>query len=178
MKAIFFLVKALVALVVIVVVVGLFLPSDWECERTIVVSSQPSEIQPLLADLRRWNDWSAWNTTVDPTMINTFSGAESGQGAIQEWTGDELGVGRLEITQASLEGLEYYLTFEGMPQKIYGSFAYAPSAAGTEITWKSWGAAGDMPWDKVMSQVFVPLIGGNLETGLAGIKGMTEGQPN
>lgn len=175
MKALLFLVKAVVVLVIAALIVGLFLPAEWECERTIVVSGQTGEIQPLVADLRRWNDWSAWNTAADPTMETTFSGADTGTGAVREWTGDELGVGRLEITESSLAGIEYFLTFEDMPHKIYGSFEYAAADEGTEITWKSWGDTGDMPWDKVLSQVFVPFIGGDLETGLTGIKGMVEG---
>ncbi len=178
MKAIQFLAKAMVVLVIAIVVTGLFLEPEWECERKIVVTGDVSEIQPLVADLRRWNDWSAWNTAIDPTMKTTFSGADAGVGAVEEWAGDEMGVGRLEITAASLEGIEYFLSFEDMPDKIYGSFEYAQSGDGTEITWKSWGASGDMPWDKVISKAFVPLVGSNLETGLTGIKGMVEGNVN
>jgi len=178
MKAILLLLKIVVMLVIGVLVVGLFLPTEWECSRTIIVDGSAAEIEPLVSDLRRWDEWSAWNSREDPSMKITYSGAPSGEGAIEEWTSDKMGAGRLEITQASLEGLEYSLTFKDMPQTINGSFHYAPAGEGTEITWKCWGTSGDMPWDTVMSQVFVPLIGSDFQAGLEGIKGAVEGTAN
>lgn len=175
MKLVMLLVKVLVVLVILVVGIGFFLPADWDTSTTLVIDAQPAAIQPHVADLRQWDEWSAWNSEYDPTVTYTYSGAESGQGQVQEWVGEDLGEGRMEITSATAEGVEYSLTFKDMEGSIHGRIWYEAEGDGTAVHWDSWGEGDGKPWTNALNQVFVPIITSQLDQGLAKLKETVEG---
>lgn len=175
MKLVMMLVKLVAVLAIVVVGVGFFLPADWECSTTVVVDAKPAEIQPLVADLRRWDSWSAWNSEADPTLTYSYSGAPAGQGQVQDWTSEDMGNGHMEITAASAEGMEYFLTFEGMDDTIHGKIWYETEGEGTTVHWDSWGQGDGKPWSNALNQIFVPMITADLEKGLAKLKTKVEG---
>ena len=57
----------LVAIVVLLLGIGLILPSTFKVQRSIDVLAGPDKIYPLIADPREWKKWSAWNAR-DPAM--------------------------------------------------------------------------------------------------------------
>lgn len=79
-----FLVAALVAVGVVMFVSSR--PRAWHVEPSVEIAASPAEILPLLADLRRWPEWSAWSRDVDEGVEREFSGAQSGAGSVLTWS--------------------------------------------------------------------------------------------
>jgi hypothetical protein len=73
-----------VVLVVLLLVIGFFLPGTFTVVRSAEIAAPPDKVYALVADPRGWKQWSAWNRR-DPTMQIDYSGppaawARSGRG--------------------------------------------------------------------------------------------------
>jgi hypothetical protein len=81
---------ALVFLLVIVAVLGYAatLPDTFQIERSATINAPSEKIFPLINDFRQWRAWSPWEN-LDPALQRTFSGPESGVGAVYEWAGNK-----------------------------------------------------------------------------------------
>jgi uncharacterized protein YndB with AHSA1/START domain len=74
--------------------------SEFEVTRDTTVDAPPQEVYELLADFRQWRRWSPWED-IDPQLWRSYSGADSGVGAVYEWSGNrKAGAGRMEIIAA------------------------------------------------------------------------------
>ena len=153
-------------------------PDSFGVQRAAVVRAPAEKIFPLINNFRQWANWSPWENK-DPAMKRTYSGAESGKGAVYAWDGNKnVGSGRMEILDASSPSkivikLDFFKPFEGHNT---AEFTMLPQgdAATTNITWVMHGPAPFM--SKVM-QVFMNLdrmIGKDFEVGLANLKSQTE----
>ncbi len=135
------LVRRLAIAVVAVVAVGFAiaaaLPRAWHVEQTVVIAAPPEKTYALLANLRRWQDWSVWTRELDPQVRNTFEGPESGVGARWSWLGPKMGHGQLEITAADpAVGLQLTETVGGPRPSAFAVITLEPTAeGGTRLTW-------------------------------------------
>jgi hypothetical protein len=169
-----------ILIVVGVLLAGLFAyaaiqPDTFHVERTAAVAAAPERILPLLSDFRRWEAWSPWEK-LDPQMKRTFNGAQSGTGAIYEWSGnDEAGAGRMEILSATTQAVDIKLDFlKPFASSNTTKFALQPANAGTQIVWS---IDGPMPYLSKLMCVFISmdrLIGKDFETGLRQLKAAAE----
>ena len=164
--------------VVVVAVLGLALtqPDSFSVQRSVRIQAPPDKIYPLLADFRRWAEWSPWEH-LDPAMKRTHSGAASGPGALYQWDGnDEVGAGRMEVTAAQPPTevqikLDFIRPFEGHNTTV---FTLAPQGSATQVDWRM---SGPTPFVSKLMQVFVSmdkLIGKDFESGLAKLKAVAE----
>jgi hypothetical protein len=110
-------------------------------------------------------------------MKRTYSGADSGKGAVYAWDGNKnVGSGRMEILDASVPSkivikLDFFTPFEGHNT---AEFTMLPQGDATNLTWAMHGPAPFM--SKVM-QVFINMdnmIGKDFAIGLANLKRLTE----
>ena len=86
--------------VVITLILAAIRPDSFRVERSIIIKAPPEKIFPLIIDFHHMITWSAWER-VDPAMKRSYSGAESGKGAIYAWDGNkEIGQGSMEIGRA------------------------------------------------------------------------------
>ena len=67
----------LVALAVLFLVVGFFLPPTFTVARTAEIAAPPEKVYALVADPRGWKQWSAWNKR-DPQMQIEYGGPPAG----------------------------------------------------------------------------------------------------
>jgi len=81
----------------LVIIVGLFLPSNYMVTRTVEISATPDQIHEYVGDLKRWPEWSPWKKA-DPTIEFTLGALTEGVGTSQSWT-DKSGGGSLTVTQ-------------------------------------------------------------------------------
>jgi len=124
----------------ILYLVGFFLPGDWSVIRKRTLRADRALVHSYVADLRTWPDWTAWTRERDPECLWTFEGPLTGAGASYSWDGPKLGLGRMEITAASLaEGIAFDLYFEGASEPTHGVIEYADVDGGLEVTWRFWG---------------------------------------
>ena len=151
-------------------------PDTFTVERSTTIQAAPERIYPLIADFRRWNAWSHWEQ-MDPAMKRSFSGAESGQGAVYTWEGNaEVGRGRMEIRSARPSSsvdiqLDFLAPFEAHNT---AAFTLVPEAGTTEVTWTM---RGPMPLVSKVMGVFVSMdqmVGKDFEKGLANLKAAAE----
>jgi Polyketide cyclase / dehydrase and lipid transport len=176
-----FEIMTIVAIMLVIVIAAVLIlagakPDKFSVERAIGVKAPPEKIFPLINDFRRWRSWSPYEDR-DPALKRSYSGAESGKGAVYAWEGNRnVGSGRMEILQASVPTtivikLDFLRPFEGHNT---AEFTMLPQGDTTRLTWKMHGPAPLM--SRVM-QVFMDLdrmIGKDFEVGLANLKKFTE----
>ena len=162
--------------IAVVLILALSKPDIFRIQRVATIKAPAESIFALINDFHRWGSWSPWESK-DPAMKRTFSGAESGKGAVYAWDGNKnVGSGRMEILDTSAPSkivikLDFFTPFEGHNT---AEFTMLPQGDATNITWVMYGPASLM--SKVM-QVFINLdnmIGKDFETGLANFKRVTE----
>jgi uncharacterized protein YndB with AHSA1/START domain len=151
-------------------------PNTFSVQRATTVKAPPERIFPLINDFHQWVNWSPYEHK-DPAMERSYSGPESGKGAVYGWEGNKnVGSGRMEILDASAPAkivikLDFFTPFEGHNT---AEFTMLPQGDATNVTWLMHGPASLM--SKVM-QVFINLdhmIGKDFEAGLANLKRLTE----
>ena len=115
--------------------------STYTVERSRTIGAPPERVYPLIADFRQWPRWSPWED-VDPELQRSYSGAESGVGAVYGWSGNrKAGAGRMEIVRAEPNDVvEIDLQFE-KPFKSRTTSTFLLEAAGdhTRVTWRMTG---------------------------------------
>lgn len=167
------IVIGLVGLIVLFLVIGFLLPRDYAVERSTVIDAPPEAVKAHVADLRRWPAWDPWSSR-DETMEHSYEGAESGEGAIQTWTSEDSGEGRLEIVEETEQILAMELSFEGQGT-AKTSWRFEPVDGGkTKVTWDMSGEM-DPPIGPWFGLAMDGMIGGDYEQGLANLKRLVEG---
>jgi hypothetical protein len=153
-------------------------PDTFRVERTAVIDAPPEKIHPLIADFRRWAEWSPYEK-LDPGMKKTFSGAESGRGAAYAWEGKKAGIGRMEITGTTPERITIRLDFtKPFEAHNIATFTLQPRGGRTEVTWAMDGAT---PFAHKVIGVVINMdnmVGKDFAAGLANLKAIVERQPS
>jgi uncharacterized protein YndB with AHSA1/START domain len=164
--------------IAIVLVLASTKPATFSIQRSAVMQAPAETVFPLINDFHQWTKWSPWENK-DPALKRSYSGAESGKGAVYAWDGNKnVGSGRMEILDASSPSkitikLDFLKPFEAHNT---AEFTFVPErdAAATNVIWVMRGPSSFM--SKVM-QVFMDfdkMIGRDFETGLANLKTLAE----
>jgi uncharacterized protein YndB with AHSA1/START domain len=151
-------------------------PDTFRVQRATTVKAPPDRIFPLINDFHQWGSWSPYETK-DPAMKRSYSGADSGKGAVYGWEGDKnVGSGRMEILDAKAPSkivikLDFFAPFEGHNT---AEFTMLPQGDGTNVTWLMHGPS---PFIGKIMHVFINMdrmVGKDFEAGLANLKRLTE----
>ena len=165
----------LLVFVALLAVVGFLLPAPYHVERSTIVKASPEKVFGIAADLKTWDEWTAWNLVLDPTMKRTFSGPASGVGASVSWDGKKVGHGDMKLTKViSPTDLSYDLSFEHGKFKSVGVMKFELTNDGTSVTWTDDGDMGVNPFYRWMGLGMDKFIGPDFERGLAGLKALAE----
>ena len=138
----------IILLLIVLGVIGYFLPTNFDVSKTITISSTAAHIHEYVGDLNKWQTWTAWKGE-DPEIEITIGERTTGIGASQNWK-DKHGGGSLTFTSWSPEkGVEYDLFFQGGKYKSKSAIQYdSSSQTRTRVHWT---IEGDMN---------TPIIGG------------------
>lgn len=167
-------VLGLLLLPILLILVSLFLPSTYRVERSLVIQAPPGAIYPWVAQLKRWPEWTVWNTAMDPTLTYTYSGPAEGAGAEMSWTAKS-GPGALKLTSADPKtGVQYDLNFDNGKFVSKGGVALAAAEGGTRATFYNEGALGFNPVARYLGLFFDKMMGGDFDKNLAGLKQKAE----
>jgi hypothetical protein len=151
-------------------------PVTFRVQRAASIKAPAERIFPLINDFHQWGGWSPWEQK-DPAMKRTFSGADSGKGAVYAWEGDKnVGTGRMEILDTSVPTkivikLDFFKPFEAHNT---AEFTMLPQGDATNLTWLMHGPAPFMHRVMQLFMNFDKLIGKDFEAGLANLKKLTE----
>ena len=166
----------LAAAVAMVLILAMRKPDTLRVQRATSINAPPEKIFPLISDFRAWRAWSPYEDR-DPDLQRSYSGADSGKGAVYAWNGNKnVGSGRMEILDAPAPGkvvikLDFLKPFEAHNT---AEFTLQPQGVTTNVTWLMDGPA---PLLSRVMQVFMNMdnmIGKDFATGLANLKRITE----
>ncbi len=162
--------------IAVVLILAATKPDTLRVQRATSIRAPAGKIFPMINDFQQWRGWSPYEDR-DPALKRTYSGTESGEGAVYAWDGNKnVGSGRMEILEASVPSkiiikLDFFKPFEGHNT---AEFTMLPQGDVTNLTWTMHGPAVFM--SKLM-QVFMNLdhmIGRDFEVGLANLKKLAE----
>ena len=145
-------------------------------QRALTIDAPPERVHVQIADFHRWTAWSPWED-VDPNLERSYSGPESGTGAVYRWSGNrKAGTGRMEIAESVPPSLvRIDLTFE-KPFRARNEtvFRVEPEGTGCRVTWSMTGKV--TLGTRVMSLFgsMDKLLGRDFEKGLARLKTVSE----
>jgi uncharacterized protein YndB with AHSA1/START domain len=174
MKIIKWALFVILAVLALLLAGGLLLSSTFKVSRSVTVNAPPQKVYALVADPRRWKEWSVWNLR-DPAMQVTYSGPASGKGAGWAWKSKTEGDGAMTFTDA-VEGqrVAYELFFPDFGTTSKGDFSFVAAGAGTQVTWLMNGDMGKNPLFRWIALFADRMVGKDFEAGLAGLKTLAE----
>jgi uncharacterized protein YndB with AHSA1/START domain len=166
--------------IAVVLILAATKPDRFSVRRAATVKAPPEKIFSLINDFHQWGTWSPWENK-DPAMKRSYSGAQSGKGAIYAWDGNKnVGSGRMEILDASQPSkivikLDFFKPFEAHNT---AEFTMLPQGDGSNATTDiNWQMHGPAPFMSKVMQVFMNvdrMVGKDFEIGLANLKRLTE----
>lgn len=162
----------------LVIIIGLFLPSKVHLERSIMVNNTPDVPYDLINDLTKFNDWSPWYE-IDTNATYTNSELKTGAGACIIWNSNntELGNGKLTITESKPnELIVTKLEVEGWDPSS-ASYFFTKENKTTKIIWTMDSDMGYNIIGRWFGLFMDDLIGKDYEKGLASIKKICEEKP-
>jgi hypothetical protein len=166
---------AVVGSLLVLVVMGLLMPSHYRAQRSLLINAPASAVHPWVEDLHRWPTWANWNR-VDPSLTTTYSDVEKGLGAGEAWHSERAGSGTRQITRSDPKtGIEFN-TRLGDGTLCKGSVSYSESAGTTTVTWTD---EGQLPRliGSFSKGAFEDTIGEHMEEGLKRLKQAVESAP-
>lgn len=174
MKALKWIAVVVLALAAVLLVGGWLMPATFTVTRSVSVAAPPDKVYALVADPRRWKDWSVWNRR-DPAMEISYSGPPSGSGATWAWKSRTEGDGRMTFTTAEPgQRLGYELFFPDFGTTSTGELRLKPAGAGTEVSWVMNGNFGSNPLFRWLVPFADGMVGKDFEAGLANLKALAE----
>jgi len=174
--------KILIGLVVIVVVLLVVIatrPSEFRVERSATIAAPASALFEQVNDHHKFTVWNPF-MKIDPNVKNTYSGPESGVGAVCSWEGNnDIGAGSATITESK----PYELVRERMDWKrpIEGTstvdFTFKAEGDKTVVTWAMYGKNNFI--GKAASLFFDcdKMVGPQFEKGLANLAEVVTNTP-
>lgn len=174
MKAVKWALATLVTVAVVVFGGALLLSPTFSVKRSVDVNASAEKVYALVAEPRRWKEWSVWNRR-DPAMQITYSGPPSGVGAAWAWKSGSEGDGSMTFTAAEPgRRIVYDLYFPDFGTTSTGELSFAPEGAGTRVTWTMNGDMGGNPLYRWFALAMDSMVGKDFEAGLANLKALAE----
>lgn len=149
---------------------GLFLPQNYQVNRSIDINVSSQEIHQLTDDLTKWSVWSPW-VELYPSIEITLGDITRGVGANQTWHADS-NSGHLKfIASDPQSGIIYNLWFDDAKIPSVSHLNYITIGENkTRIQWKIEGEVQIPIIGFYLAQVMDSMIGSAFELGLANLK--------
>jgi effector-binding domain-containing protein len=165
---------AVVITIVVILVIGLFLPGHGHVERSIIIERPARHVFDVLNSYKRFNEWSPWHKKDSAASYN-FSGPELGQGARMEWSGNELvGSGSWEILESTPTSLVKMVHRHQQGRTGTVTFDIGTSDLGVKVTWRYDVELGGNPVERLRGRYLDSSIGADYHYGLMRLKAMLE----
>ena len=169
---------AVVAIIVVLLIVGLFLKKDFNIEREITINKPKQDVFAYIVLLKNQDNYSKW-AKMDPNMKKGFTGTDGTVGCVTSWESEskDVGSGEQEVKKITPgERIDYELRFL-KPFKATNTAYLATEAVSPVQTKVKWGFHGHMQYPFNIMCMFMnmdKMIGDDLSTGLTNLKGILE----
>jgi hypothetical protein len=172
------IVLVLFGAIMLLLIIGLFLPTKFQVERKIEIAAENDTIFNYIKYLKNQNKFSVW-AQMDPKMENSYKGTDGEIGFVSSWKSkiEEVGVGSQTITKITKgkridTHLKFLVPFENENDAFMELKKITPNK--TEVTW---GLYGKMPYPLNVTYLFFDMdaaLGKDLEGGLQNLKKQME----
>ncbi len=178
MRTLKYMVLALIFLVLAALVVGFFLPSKIEMQRSITIERSSEKIYTVINSLKNFNNWSPW-VEKDSKANYTYSGPDVGVGSKMTWEGNsQVGKGSQEILESvANEVVITELYFGKSQQPAKATLSLISEQNKTKVTWKFESDAGGDILARYFGLAIEDLLAPDYEKGLANLKQYVESLP-
>ena len=150
-------------------------PDSFRLERSVTIKAPSEKAFVLINDFHQWTAWSPWEH-MDADLQRSYSGPDSGVGAVYNWEGKKTGVGRMEIMESLPVSLikiklDFFKPFEAHNT---AEFTLLSQGDSTTVTWAMHGPSPYM--SKLMGIFFSidKMVGKDFEAGLEKMKAAAE----
>ena len=131
----------LAALIVVFLAFVATRPADFRVERSAALSASPAALFEHVNNHRKFAVWNPF-MKLDPNVKNTYTGPESGVGAVCSWDGNkDVGAGSCTITESKPGELVRYRMDWKRPMEGTSTvdFTFKPEGDKTVVTWAMYG---------------------------------------
>lgn len=168
----------LVFLILLALFVALFLPTDFQVERSAMINQPRDTVFNYIKYLKNQEIYGVW-WKADPKMKKVYSGTDGQPGFISAWNSnkDDVGAGQQKI-MAIQEGKRIDLELQFIePFESTNKSFLATQKIEDNTTRVSWGIKGQMPYPMNLMGLFMNMeetLGQDLEKGLKNLKRILE----
>jgi len=169
------IVIVLAAVVVVFVVVVATRPADFRVERSAKLAASPAALFEQVNNHHNFNTWNPF-MKLDPNVKNTYSGPESGVGAVCSWDGNsDIGAGSCTITESKpgelvRSRMDWKRPMEGTATV---DFTFKAEGSSTVVTGAMYGKNGFMGKAVSLFMDCDKMCGPQFEKGLAALGAVT-----
>lgn len=170
MKLLISLIKILFVFAVLYLIAAFLGKSSYRVERETVVNAPQKLVYNQISIFRNWDKWSPW-VEKDPTVQNTYEGADGEVGAVMHWKGNEeiSGTGSIKIEATNAPASMYYHLSFKEPFEMQSKGGFKLSAESDDKTRINWFDQGDIPFIFRPMMMFMDMdkqMGPDFERGL------------
>lgn len=161
-----YILLGLFTLLVLLIIVGMFMPRLVHLEKSILISKEPDVIFAEVADFENFVTWNPWSAK-DPTIKQWFEGDKISVGSKYLWEGNsKVGKGSMEITHIEANRrVEMDLNF-GPQGNAKCGFILEPTDHSTKVTWYFDSDMGNNPLARLMGIFMEKFVGKDYSEGL------------
>jgi hypothetical protein len=139
-----YILAALVALVITVLVIALFLPAKYHVEKTIIIKKPVNWVMDRVTNLNYYAEWNPWQK-MDPGAKKEITGTPKLPGHKYHWEGRKVGIGNLTLRDLDAKHVHFDLQFI-KPFKAEANDNWLFEEWGTAETKVTWQNDGDLPY--------------------------------
>lgn len=163
----------LVVLLIVLGVVGFFLPQTAHVERKVIIDANINTVFEQVNSMRNFHAWSPW-TEKDPNAEYVFNGPLAGQGSKMAWVSQlsEVGQGSQEIVESTYPTfVKTELYFGEDPNPGFASFRLEEiSLNETQVIWSFDADFGNNVIGRYFGLMMDGMLGPEYEKGLENLK--------
>ncbi|NLJ07879.1 MAG: hypothetical protein GX437_09440 [Sphingobacteriales bacterium] len=166
----------IVAIILLLFIISLFLPSKLVFENSVNISAKNSTVYPLVLNYQNWEKWDPW-VKADKDMKNTYTGVP-GIGHKRTWESKKQGNGSMEIVEAETnKRIKAKLMFQDSGKPAWDNWQFDETPEGTKVTWKIEVETGFNPIVKYMFAFTKGKMNKVFKDGLDNLKTLAESLP-
>ncbi len=159
----------LAGVIIVFVIVVAAQPADFRVERSATLAATPAALFEHVNDHHKFAVWNPF-AQIDPNVKNTYSGPDSGVGAVCSWEGNsDIGAGSSTIIESKpgelvRQRMDWRRPMEGTSTV---DFTFKPAGDKTVVTWAMYGKNGFMGKAVSLFMNMDKICGPQFEKGLA-----------
>ncbi len=167
----------LLAVIAVLVLIGVVLPSNTRLSESILINAPADMIFEEVNNFKQWNNWSPWQKK-DPTAVMTYEGPDAGDGCKMIWDSKnpKVGKGSQEIIKSiPNRHIEVALSFAGWNHTTQANWDFEEREGNsTQVTWSYTSLIGSNIWHKYLIIIIKPTLRKDYIQGLQQLKAQVE----